>query len=219
MIKFERMSLDSTAKLKKKFIALGVTLAVCGALGITNYIATEQTAGLAVQKKELSDLQVKTTSLNSQADVYRQTILASPLKASELKNKEQLVIALGNCAEDAGCAITGLSSKTILSGDTITRYNFTFEVKGSLAKIAKVLSNIDKKDIHYAINELTLRQEADYLWLQRDIQDDITWWDISNISSAGGMQSRKDITAEEIMTDNSLKFYIDLDFIVINEVL
>ena len=85
--------------------------------------------------------------------------------------------------------------------------------------VANVLKNIDAQNLHYAVNELSLRQEADYLWLQRNFDNDISWWDLSNLSTKGGTQTKNQITSKEIMSDNTMKFYLDLDFIVISEVL
>ena len=79
------------------------------------------------------------------------------------------------------------------------------------------MSQIDQKDLHYAINELSLRQEADYIWLQRDFEDSINWWDTSNISLAGGTQTKNGLSSEEILEDEVMKFYIDLDFIVVTK--
>lgn len=219
MVKFEKLNIDSVAKIKKRVIAVIIALAVSSGLYVGFNYLQGYTASLADEHKQTLVRQSELETLSAHTADLHETLKGMSYEQSTLSSKEDIVIAIGECVKKAGCDITGLSSKTISSEKSITRYNFTFEVKGTMKDVANVLKNIDAQNLHYAVNELSLRQEADYLWLQRNFDNDISWWDLSNLSTKGGTQTKNQITSKEIMSDNTMKFYLDLDFIVISEVL
>lgn len=219
MIKFEKLSIDSMTRIKKRIVFLVVGISVTALINLAgSWLATSRDT-LKEENLILHKKQNEIIALQTSADNYHETLKGMSYQQSSIVSKEDLVIALGECAKSANCDITGLSSKTISEEKSITRYNFTFEVKGSMNEVAKVLKNIDAKNMHYAVNELSLRQEADYIWLQRDFQENVNWWDLSNVSTKSSSQAKNTITCDDIMSDTVMKFYLDLDFIVISEVL
>lgn len=219
MIKFEKLSIDSMTRIKKRIILLLAGGTATALLSFGSIWLTSARDTMQDENNTLHSKQSEIVTLQSTVDNYHETLKGMSYQQSAIISKEDLVIALGECAKEADCDITGLSSKTISEEKSITRYNLTFEVKGSMSSVAKVLKNIDAKNMHYAVNELSLRQEADYLWLQRDFQDNVNWWDLSNIATKGGSQAKNKVSSEDILSDTAMKFYLDLDFIVISEVM
>ena len=217
MIQFEKITNDSLALVKKRLISSAIIIAIGAGLLAGGTFLQQYTASLAEQSAELHKTQSMISASRSAIEEYKSSLQDLSITTSKIVGKEDLVIALGDCAKAAGCSITALSSKSSSEETMITRYSFDFEVKGSLNQIAQVLKQMDSKDIRYSINEISLRQEADYLWLQRDFEDQISWWDLSNVSTVGGSQESRKITAEDILTDEIMKFYLSLDFIVVKE--
>lgn len=219
MIKFSKLAIDDLTSIKKWTIGcIGCVLCASAVSFGFEWIETD-VANLESVCKELHSKQVEISTLKDSCTNLHNTLQNMAYEQSTITSKEDIVITLGECAQKAGCAIVGMNSRMSHVDRSITRYNFTFEVKSDMAHIAKLLSQIDSKGLHYAINELSLRQSADYLWLQRDFEDSISWWDVSNISTGSGGQAKPQLSSEEIMSDNEMKFYFDLDFIIISEML
>lgn len=218
MLKFERLNIVTADKIRKQ-LTLGIILLVVFLVVLVVAVVFNSTStALDTQSRKLLEAQTEIQVVTDENAEYASQILDLPIEQSKLTTKEQLVICLGNCAKDAECEITALSNNASEEGQAVTKYNFTFEIKGTLAHLAQTLNNLDTKGVCYCVNSLSLRQEADYLWLQRDISDDITWWDLSNFIS-GGEQVKTALTSEEILADTAMRFYVNLDFIVINELM
>lgn len=217
MVKFDKLSSDEISRIGRKIIGT-VALAV----------VTTATAGIAtLLNSTCADLQAKGEDLQMLVDeqheledsINEKTLTLSNIKIEdsiELPSREELVVILGDCAQEAGVSIIGLNSAAADVEDSITKYNFVFEIKGTTSQIANALAGIDAHKLHYAINEMSLRQEGDYLWLQRNFKEQITWWDLSNVTTAGGFQSRVNITADDIIGDEVMTLYLDLNFIFVN---
>lgn len=219
MIKFSKLAIDDLASIKKRTIGFFSCILCTAAISFGFEWIKTDAASLETVCKETQDKQLQIATLEGNCTDLHNTLQNMAYEQSTITSKEDIVITLGECAQTAGCTLIGMNSKTAQADRSITRYNFTFEVKSDMTHIAKLLSQIDSKGLHYAINELSLRQSADYLWLQRDFEDSINWWDVSNISTGSGGQAKPQLSSEEIMSDNEMKFYFDLDFIIISEML
>lgn len=216
MIKFDKLTSDEVAHITKRVIStVGLVVAVAVFTGVASMFDTAY-ASLQEQNAKLEELRDEEQALSESIKEKSQAISSMKLDDSiGVISKEELVVMLGECAQEAGVDIVGLNSADAEIEDAITKYNFVFEIKGTTADIATALAGIDTHRLHYAINEMSLRQDGDYLWLQRNFDEQITWWDLSNVTATGGLQSRVNITADDIIGDNVMTLYLDLDFIFV----
>lgn len=218
MLKFERLNIVTASKLRKRLI-LGLAVMLMFSISIVALcIISSQSENLNRDHRKLLELQSESNSLLATIQDYTNQTEALSVEKSPLTTKEQFIVCIGECAKQSGCAITALSCNEPTEGEAITKFNFTFEIKGDLSQISQVMSSLDAKGLCYSVNTISLRQEADYIWLQRDITDNITWWDLSNYAS-GGEASRSALSTEAILADTSMRLYINLDFIVINNLM
>lgn len=217
MIRFDKMSSDDVASIVKKVIATAVLIAAT--IGVAN-----AASWLGNNCKDLQEKNAQLESLYIEKQELEEGIAAKSTALSEIKledstetlSREELVVVLGNCARNSGVSIVGLDSNSAEIDGAVTKYNFIFEIKGTTSQIASTLAGLDSRKLHYAINEMSLRQAGDYLWLQRNFNEQITWWDLSNVTTAGGFQTKVNITTEDIMGDDVMTLYLDLDFIFAN---
>lgn len=218
MLKFERLNIVTANKLRKRLI-LGFALMLLFCISVVALcIISSHSENLNKDHRKLLELQAESNSLLSTIQDYNAKTAALSVEKSPLTTKEQFILCIGECAKQSSCAITALSCNEPTEGEAITKFNFTFEIKGNLSQISQVMGSLDSKGLCYSVNTISLRQEADYIWLQRDITDSITWWDLSNYAS-GGEASRSALSAEEILADTSMRLYCNLDFIVINNLM
>lgn len=218
MIKFDKLSSDEASSIAKKVVGTIILLAVTSAMASFSTWMNSDLRGLQEQEEQLNAVyEEKQRLTNSIAD---KTVTLSSIKledSGEIPSREELVVILGECAKESGVSIVGLDSNIADVDDSITKYNFVFELKGTTQQIAATLAGIDAHKLHYAIEEMSLRQNGDYLWLQRNFKEQITWWDLSNVTTAGGFQSRVNITADDIIGDDVMTLYLDLNFIFVND--
>lgn len=215
MLKFEHLNIATAIKVRRASIVTVILAVLFVVTFLAAIIICNGYKSLVDCEHKLIETQSATQELDTQLGYLTQKIAEADVKQSSVTNMEQLIIALGDCARTSGCAITSFSSNEAVKGSTVDKYDFTFEVQGTLSQIAKALSSLDDKGICYSVKGLSLRQVADYLWLQRDITDNITWWDLSDRIS-GGEATRTVISSEEILADRSRRFYINLEFIIVN---
>ena len=216
MLKFERLNIVTANKIRVQLIVdIVVTIVFC-VFFLVFLVFKNQADMISSSEQKILELTAEMKTLDASRNAYSSKIEKLAVEPSEYITKEQLVICIGSCAKSAGCAITNLSSKEVTEGQAVSKFNFEFELKGPLSRISKMLSNLDASNVQYSINTMSLRQSADYIWLQRDITDSITWWDLSNYAS-GGEQIKGSLTSEEILADTEMEFYVNLDFINIKD--
>lgn len=216
MIKFDKLSRHDMPFLIRRVTYCIILLVIIGGLSISLSILSTKSIELNEQVEDLNQLIDDENDLN--LEINEMTELLSQIKVlteSEVVSKEDLVVILGDCAKAANVVFTGLSSRDISTMNSVTKYNFNFEVKGTATQLADFLKRLDEKQLHYAVNELSFRQEGDYLWLQRNFDEQITWWDLSNIVISGGYQSQVGISSQDIMSDDTMSLYLDIDFIFV----
>ena len=218
MIKFDKLSSEETRRLGKKLIGCLSLIAILITVSGASHVLSTSRESLSISADKLESLSAEYNSLEAQiAEMTEELSTLKTAAAGSMISKEELVIMLGDCARNSGVSLIGLSSRDVTIEDSIAKYNFNFELKGTMSQIADTLANIDSHKLHYAINELSLRQEADYLWLQRNFEEQITWWDLSNVTTAGGFQSNAIITASDIIQDDTMTLYLDVDFIFVTD--
>lgn len=216
MIRFNKLDTNEMATIAKKIIATVILAGISVGLGGVAGVISSCSDQLIETNHHLEELlSAKQISMNNLADISKSLVDIKVDQTDSVWNGEELVVTLGDCARETGVSIVGLCDSDAIVDGAITKYNFKFEIKGTMQQIAETLSNVDARELHYSINEMSLRQEADYIWLQRNFDEQITWWDLSNITTAGGFQTKVNITTDDIISDSTMTLYLDVDFIFV----
>lgn len=216
MIRFNKLSTEDIHKLIREIVLCLLLFAFSIVVFSISHILSENYQTLSESEDKLNNLNAEYSQLT--AEISRMDAELSELKnTADTQNfsREDLVVILGESAKNTGTSMVRLSSQDMNIADSIAKYNFKFELKGSMTQIAETLVSLDNQGLHYAINEMSLRQEADYLWLQRNFEEQIDWWDLSNVTTVGGLQSNAAITSNDIIQDNTMTLYLDVDFIFV----
>ncbi len=216
MIKFDKLNKHDVPFVIKRVTYCAILLLAISIFSITLSLFSKKSSELGAQDQQLTKLISEKGNLEEEVSTLTTQLAQMKIQTeAEVISKEDLVVTLGNCAKAANVVFTGLSSRDVSTLDSITKYNFNFEVKGTAVQLANLLKNLDDEQLHYAVNELSFRQDGDYLWLQRNFSEQITWWDLSNIVISGGYPSQVGISSQDIMSDDTMSLYLDIDFIFV----
>lgn len=216
MIKFDKLNKHDIPFVVKRITYCVILLLAIGLASIALGFTSRKSGQLGSERQHLQSLKAERADLEAEVVELTEQLAQMEIQAeAEVISKEDLVVTLGSCAEKADVVFTALSSRDVSTMDSITKYNFNFEIKGTAVQLAKLLEYLDDEQLHYAVNELSLRQNGDYLWLQRNFSEQITWWDISNIVISGGYPSQVGISSQDIMSDDIMSLYLDIDFIFV----
>lgn len=209
-------------KAPSKLILQGIALAILAiiALGVwygANYYKTEVESNSNVDA-QYSALFSQLKSVESQSSAIAEEIKSSGTSlAGTFMSKDEFVTFAGATVQRMGLQLSKYSGGMTTSENGIDTINFTIEVKGPLPQITEFIAAVDELNTPYAINAMSLRREAEFIWQGRDFDEKalLEWFDEKSIEQKKAYTEIEDdpaIGVSDMISGADMYLYMDISF-------